>query len=163
MKWHLSKPVFFHSWALKPMNTHLVVLNFEHLKPVKATPWLIKGAALDCVSKLSWIFSEEMLRTCSCSQNRPCPPAIKQGCFYTSLLQLVTVLCPPSTWMLRIHPELYFPLCLGCDFSLLFTPGTHQVSLPGQSWEMQSTSDKGDLKDPNFLDGGVIFLKPPTS
>lgn len=52
------------------MSTYLVVLNFELLKPVEATPWLIKGTALDCVSKLLGISSEEMLRICSGSRIR---------------------------------------------------------------------------------------------
>lgn len=63
-----------------------------------------------------------------------CLLAIKRGCFYTSLLQLVTVLCLPSARILHIHPELYFPLYLGCDFALLIhlwhLPG-FQVSLSG--------------------------------
>lgn len=149
--------LFFYSWRLKPINTHLVVLNFEHLKPVKVTPWLIKGTALDCVSKLLWICSER-------DNQAVCPLAIKQWCFYTSLLQLVTVLCLPSL-RFYISTLSFISLCVwAVTLPAWSNSGTCQVSLPGQSCRMQSISDKGDPMDPNnILNGGVSFLKPLTS
>lgn len=147
------------------MSTYLVVLNFEHLKPVKVTPWLIKGTALDCVSKLLWMSSEEMLRTCSCFQIRLCVPLLSnRGVFIHHFCSL---------WQCLAYPQLgcyistlsFISLCVwGVTFPCWSTSGTWQASLPGQSFKMQSSSDKGDPMDPNnILDGEVSSLKPPTS
>lgn len=69
MKWH-HVSLFFPLRGFESNEHRPCHQTCEHLKPVKVTPWLITGTALDCISKLLWIFSKEMLRALSSSQIR---------------------------------------------------------------------------------------------